>query len=533
MELVPKIDYTNKDFASLRQAMLDLARYRLPEWTDQSPGDLGVLLVDLFAYMGDVILYYQDRIANESFLATATERRSVLQSLRLIGYELMPPVAASADLTLIFKVPPTNAPSVVTIPQGTQFSTKASSGSVQVFEYLGADLSIDLNSAQVIAGAPGKLVYTDTLPVRQSRSYAPQIIGSSTGEPNQAFTLPQGPLILDSLLVEVDEGAGFVAWDRRDSLLYYIGADGRATLSGPNSRDYYVQFDENDGAQVLFGNGVYGRIPPAGLNNIRATFSVGGGSAGNVPAGTITEKPSQIPLLDSVTNALAAAGGADHESVNSAASFGPLAFRSGQRAVTLQDYVALAYQVGGVAKVRAQSQGWNQVNLYIAPQAATCGPVPEDLRKRIIAFFEDRRMVGTFVQVLDPLCVPIDISVDVVFNRHYRQAAVMQAVENSVQNLLAFQNVDFGQPLYLSDVYGVVETTPGVSKATVTRFHRHDSQVSNLVQELQSLKLPDQSQLVSLLQQVLNIDAGGRIDIGDYEIPYLNDLQITIQEATR
>ena len=77
MPSLPTIDYTNKDFASLRRAMLDLARYRLPEWTDQSPADLGSLLVDLFAYMGDIILYYQDRIANEMFLATASERRSV------------------------------------------------------------------------------------------------------------------------------------------------------------------------------------------------------------------------------------------------------------------------------------------------------------------------------------------------------------------------------------------------------------------------------------------------------------------------
>src|SRR5215471_21226715 len=113
MPLVPAIDYTNKDFTSLRQALLDLARSRLPEWTDRSPADLGMLLLDLFAYIGDVMLYYQDRIANESFLQTATERRSVLQMLRLIGYELKPPLAAAADLTLIFKPVPAQASPIV------------------------------------------------------------------------------------------------------------------------------------------------------------------------------------------------------------------------------------------------------------------------------------------------------------------------------------------------------------------------------------------------------------------------------------
>ena len=80
----PAIDYTDKDFESLRSAMLALATYRLPEWTDRSPSDVGMLLVDLFAYVGDVVSYYQDRIASESFLATAVERRSVLHLLRLI-----------------------------------------------------------------------------------------------------------------------------------------------------------------------------------------------------------------------------------------------------------------------------------------------------------------------------------------------------------------------------------------------------------------------------------------------------------------
>src|SRR5580692_5104647 len=118
MASAPTIDYTNKDFQSLRQALLGLARYRLPEWTDQSPSDLGSLLVDLFAYMGDVVLYYQDRLANESFLQTAVERRSVLNTLRLVGYELAPPVAASAEFSLVFNRAPAGSSTVITIPPG-------------------------------------------------------------------------------------------------------------------------------------------------------------------------------------------------------------------------------------------------------------------------------------------------------------------------------------------------------------------------------------------------------------------------------
>lgn len=538
MSSAPAVDYTNKDFASLRQAMLALARYRLPEWTDQSPSDLGILLVDLFAYMGDVVLYYQDRIASESFLQTAGERRSVLQMLRLVGYELQPPVAAFASLNLTFKPVPGGGSPVVIIPQGAQFTASVSGANPLVFEYLGLDLAIDVSSAQVSPSSGGRTVYTG-LPVRQSRNVPAEVLGSSTGEANQSFALSQSPLILESLVVEVNEGAGWVSWVQRDNLLYYTGPDGRITLAGSNSRDYYVQYDENDSAQVIFGDGIYGQIPPIGSNNIRATYKIGGGSIGNVPIGAINQ-PGQalkmaLPLLDSVINPLPAAGGSDHESIDHAVRFGPLAFRSGQRAVTLDDFVALSYQVGGVAKVRAQAQGWNQVNLYLAPEGDSLRPVPEDLRKRISAYFEDKRMAGTFVKVMDATSVTIDISLEVVCDRHYRSDAVRQAIDSAVRGLLDFKNMDFGQTIYLSNVYRATESLPGVLAVTVTRFRRTDSSPILSGLQFQAPGVADNPDLQALLQRVagFEIAADGKVDSGQFEIPLLGNLAIVVKETMK
>lgn len=541
MASAPAIDYTNKDFNSLRQAMLDLARYRLPEWTDQSASDLGALLVDLFAYMGDVVLYYQDRIANESFPRTAVERRSVLNLLRLIGYELTPPLPAAAELTLVFNPPAAGGSTVVTVPQGAQFSTPASGGAIQTFQYLGSDLDINLASDQVQPRADGKLTYS-SLPVLQSKPQTTVVIGSSTGEPNQMFAVPGAPLILDTLVVEVNEGSGWVAWDRRGSLLYDVGADGRVSLSSPEARDYYVQFDENDVCWVIFGDGTYGRRPQVGTNNVRATFCLGGGSAGNVPANSITTANTRIPLLDSVTNPAPAAGGADHEDAAHAVNFGPLAFRSGQRAVTLNDYVALAQQAGGVAKVRGSVPSWNVIELYVAPAGDSLSPVPEDLRRRLISYFEDKRMAGTFVEILDATAVPIDISIELVYDRRFRPDAVLQAAQTAVQDLLAFRNVDFAQPLYLSDVYGRVESLDGVAAMTVTRFRREDSPTLQPADQFRLLGLAQAAaglqsgiDLAALIQRAVQIDvaADGRIEINDFEIPVLGVLDIKLVESTR
>jgi hypothetical protein len=505
MSLKPAIDYTNKDYASLRRAMLELARYRLPEWTDQSANDLGVLMVDLFAYMGDIILYYQDRIASESFLDTATERRSVLYLLRLIGYELKSPRPASADLRLTFNPPAAGASSLITIPRSAQFATKAANGvAPQTFEYQLPALEIDLaNPSKVRTTAEGLKVY-ESLSVTHQRLVPTETLGSSTGEPNQSFALSQKPVIPDSVVLEINEGAAFVPWNQRDNLLYHSTNQGRVELSTPESRDYYVQFDENDVAWVTFGDGLYGFIPPTGTNNIRASYRVGGGAIGNVPAGAISEAKTTIRLLKSVTNPAPAAGGTDSESLEHAVRFGPLAFRSGLRAVTLSDFVSLAHQAGGVAKVRARSRGWNQIDLFIAPEGDTCRAAPSDLKQQLVRFFEDKRMVGTFIHIQDPTCVPIEIALTAVVEHNYNLETVRHDVESRVRELLAFKNVDFGRPLYLSKVYEAAEALAGVSAVNVTAYRRVGAS---------SLMAPE-----------------GRIDIGEFELPTLRTLTVTVRE---
>ena len=525
----PAIDYTDKDYQSLRQALLNLAEFRLPEWTDRSPSDIGMLFVDLFAYMGDILSYYQDRIASESFLDTAVERRSVLKLLRLIGYELAPPVAASAELTLVFNPPAPGQPTVVTVPQGAEFATKAGQSTPsQAFVFLGANRQIDLAGGEVTAGADGKLAFAG-LPVRHGSSISGEILGSSTGEPNQMFRLASSPVILETLKIEVDEGAGPIEWERRTNLLYHVAPDGTIETSGADARDYYVQFDEDGRAAVVFGDGEYGRRPPIGRDNLRASYVAGGGAAGNVPAGSIVEAKTKIPNLATVTNPRPAAGGADAEPIDRAVRFGPLAFRSGDRAVTLNDYVSLALQAGGVAKVRARTTGWNRVDLYVAPEGETCSAAPDEVKRRLVAYFETRRMVGTSVHIQDPVCVPVDVSVDLITEHNYPPDTVRQQAERAVGDLLAFRNVDFGRPLYLSKVYEAVEAIDGVYAATVTRFRRQDQAPPKTLRRkvLLDAGLGDVSALVERAFGG-EIAVEGRIDIGEVEIPVPGVVSVTV-----
>ncbi len=82
--------------AFLETMRADLSsRAELSGLTTRDSGDFSIALLDAWATVGDVLTFYQERIANEGYLRTALERRSVLELARLVGYQLRPGVAAS------------------------------------------------------------------------------------------------------------------------------------------------------------------------------------------------------------------------------------------------------------------------------------------------------------------------------------------------------------------------------------------------------------------------------------------------------
>lgn len=82
----PVIDYLAKDYASFRHLMLDRLAVTMPQWQERNPADLGIMLVELLAYAGDHLSYYQDAVATEAYLGTARKRVSVRRHVRLLDY---------------------------------------------------------------------------------------------------------------------------------------------------------------------------------------------------------------------------------------------------------------------------------------------------------------------------------------------------------------------------------------------------------------------------------------------------------------
>ncbi|HEY0858573.1 MAG TPA: hypothetical protein VGE16_16025 [Albitalea sp.] len=106
------VDYRARDFWSFRQALMDFASQRYPDWQDRVEADVGMMVLELLAALGDEFAYSQDRLARESTLDSATQRRSLRHLARLVDYRLDDGSGAFAWLDV-------EASAVVTVDAGT------------------------------------------------------------------------------------------------------------------------------------------------------------------------------------------------------------------------------------------------------------------------------------------------------------------------------------------------------------------------------------------------------------------------------
>lgn len=118
----PEINYLAKDYASFRRLMLDRLSATAPAWRERNPADLGVALVELLAYVGDQLSYYQDAVATEAYLGTARKRISVRRHARLVDYFLHE--GANARAWVAFSVRPASGADGLTLPAHTPVLTR-------------------------------------------------------------------------------------------------------------------------------------------------------------------------------------------------------------------------------------------------------------------------------------------------------------------------------------------------------------------------------------------------------------------------
>lgn len=343
-------------------------------------------------------------------------------------------------------------------------------------------------------------VFLNAMPATQGVSVAGEVLGSGTGEPGQTFRAASTPVLPGQAVLvreleppsgpeaetlraeeggdavetrtdpETGETAHWVRWHEVPNFL----------ASGPASRHYTL--DRASGA-VTFGGGA---VPPRGTSNVRIAYRSGGGAAGNVAAGAVTQLKSPPPGIAAVANPVAADGGADAETPAMVEARGPQTLRHRQRGVSAGDLEWLAREAAGtrVARVKVLPNvnrelrlepGW--VTLLIVPR----GPAPRlapgsELTREVEAFLAERAAAGVGgpgpgrLNVTGPGYVEVSVVTEVVpgdLDEAEEVKARVQAALNAFFHPLtggpSGTGWAFGRDVYESEVYQLLEALPGVS----------------------------------------------------------------------
>lgn len=473
---VPQVDYTSRDFRSIRDDLTTLIPFFAPQWTNRDPADFGMTLIELFAYMGDQLNYYIDRSANEAFITTASQRNSVLRLARLLGY--IPTEATASTAYVTFS---NSSASPITVPAYTQLATTVVSNgqTTQILFELLSPVTVPAKTGGVNGSVSAYVTQGE------SKGYGFDVdgdngkIGVSDGTANQVFKIPNSPIIGGSITVTISN----VVYTYAPFLIDYQGYD--PVFSTTTDADGFTY--------VFFGDNVSGRIPNNGAD-VYATYRVGGGAIGNVAVNSIKyitkwgTPGEQIPAGLSVINqnvgqtSGAGSGGADPESTDSIRINAPKSIRALSRAVSLSDYSSLAIQVPGVAKANAVADVYSSVTIYLAPygdsgvqsDGVTSSTVFNNLAVTVGNYFADKTPPGTTLTLQPPTYVDVRVKLSCTILPQYRNAQVTSAITAAITELFAFDNVSFNDSISIQDVYKVIADVPGVAKTSIVKLTRRD-----------------------------------------------------------
>jgi hypothetical protein len=165
---LPTLQYRVGDFTSFRNALLQSlpGEIELANWKPTSTSDLALQMIEWWAYLADILTFYNQRIANQDYLRTADQDASVRNLVSVLGYRPRPGIGATATLAALV-----SSSQPITLPQGMAVQSKPGPGSPpQVFELLqnttaqpGGAVSADPDNSNAVLGADGSVLLQGTI----------------------------------------------------------------------------------------------------------------------------------------------------------------------------------------------------------------------------------------------------------------------------------------------------------------------------------------------------------------------------------
>lgn len=415
--------------------------------TDYSEGNILIIILSLFAAIAEVLHYYVDNMARETFLSTARRYDSVVKHGALVDYHARAAIAATVDVILSRSITGNSIGAKLTIPQGTLFTD--SSGNSW------------LSARDVIWYSN---VTTCKVPIIQHERYTASALNN--------MVIPTGDRVILNLGT-LPNGKYY----EQGSMSLQIGGETWVLVdtfakSKPTDKHFMVSVDEALNPYIMFGDGTFGKKPAAGAKITNVVFYLTNGTQGNVKSNTITSVPSVISssITDAtVSNAYDAGGGSNYENFTMLKEHIPLSVKTLGVAITKEDFESLAMLVDGVNKAKADYECGRKLTIYISPDGGAVAS--SELINRVYNLLSQRAPMTTWLKVKSAGKVQIILEMDVTGKKSYKTAEIQTQILTALYNAYSPEQAQIGGSVRVSDIYALIDNLSTVDYLHLTKFY--------------------------------------------------------------
>lgn len=443
------INYTNQDFWSMKSRLVDFIKERFSEdFNDFVESSLAIMLIESWAFIADTLSFKIDQIANEIFIDTVSEVDNAFRLSQLVGFRPQPPISSrslwSATINNILETD-----LVIQSPIAIDISTEDGPKTVELFPM---DSSNNPLFDDPIIISAGNFINTSLIGL-EGRTRTQNEFG--TGDISQFIALNYGPVIADSVRVQVD-GTDWVLVD------YFTDSQPR--------KEFRIEYDPNYNAFIVFGNNRAGMIPSTS-SEILINYRTGGGVSGNIVTGSVeVQRSYSVPGFGfrapvTFKNYTKGEFGYDGDTISDIKRKLPPYLRTQNRAVTGDDYETLANQFstsynGSIGKASAVLRNYgcaaNIVDIYILARLGSQGLVEagNELKVALKENITTKKMLTDYLCIKDGVVIEVDVNIDVIMDKFYKkfEDEYKDRILRKIDSFFSLNNWDFGQTLKSLDV---------------------------------------------------------------------------------
>jgi len=517
------IKYTSRDFASIKQDLVDYAKRYYPDsYRDFSEAGFGSLMLDTVAYVGDILSFYLDYQANESLLSSAVEYDNVIRLARQLGYEFQPNPTSYGIVSLYILVPAnaaSNAPDTTYMPilrKGSSFS--AQNGGVFM---LSEDVNFAKSNNEIVVarvnpttGVPtyyavkalgnvisGEIVQNSFIVGAHKRFRSLDVPGSNIAEVVSVFDTEGHEyfevdyLSQDVILKPTAVPRRFISQNTTSGMTIQFGygsenerkndsvVDPATVVLQQHARDYVT--DETFDPSNLNRTDKFGIVPSN--TTLFVTSRQNGAANTNVAVGGLSTVANPVIVFNDVTtlsNTKVRDVIASLEVNNDNMIVGDISYPSSteiktraldyfatqNRIVTENDYISYVYAMpekfGGVKRaaiIKDTDSFKRNLNLYVLSEGldGTLVATNSSIKQNLKTWLVKNKMIHDTVDILDGNIINVGIDFRVVIDKSANKFDILDTATTKLVSLFKILP-DIGESLTISSVYSTLNNIAGV-----------------------------------------------------------------------